>query len=87
MKKFFGRVGLAVIAMILPDECIMVFDTAEFASDCELGNAQSLQFHLNVGSEEANRIIVLQRSCNKSFELCCKAKERDAASYDSFKSF
>ena len=30
---------------------------AEFASDCELSNTQSLQFHLNVGFEEANRII------------------------------
>ena len=29
----------------------------EFASDCELSNTQSLQFHLNVGFEEANRII------------------------------
>lgn len=29
----------------------------EFASDCELTNTQSLQFHLNVGFEEANRII------------------------------
>ena len=29
----------------------------EFASDCELDNLRSLQFHLNVGFEEANRII------------------------------
>ena len=29
----------------------------EFASDCELSNTQSLQFHLNMGFEEANRII------------------------------
>ena len=29
----------------------------EFASDCELCNVQSLQFHLNVGFEETNRII------------------------------
>ena len=29
----------------------------EFASDCELNNTQSLQFHLNVGFTEANRII------------------------------
>ena len=29
----------------------------EFASDCELGNTQSLKFHLSVGFEEANRII------------------------------
>ena len=30
---------------------------AEFASDCELDNVQSLQFHMNVGFDEANRII------------------------------
>nr|AHN92761.1 acetyltransferase GNAT family [uncultured bacterium DCM007Kan02] len=29
----------------------------EFASDCELTNTQSLEFHLNVGFTEANRII------------------------------
>lgn len=29
----------------------------EFASDCELENAQSLRFHLSMGFEEANRII------------------------------
>ena len=29
----------------------------EFASDCELGNTQSMQFHLNAGFAEANRII------------------------------
>ena len=29
----------------------------EFASDCELDNTVSLQFHLNVGFREANRII------------------------------
>ena len=29
----------------------------EFASDCELDNIHSLQFHRNAGFEEANRII------------------------------
>ena len=29
----------------------------EFASDCELGNIVSLQFHLAMGFDEANRII------------------------------
>lgn len=29
----------------------------EFASDCELENAQSLRFHRNMGFAEANRII------------------------------
>lgn len=30
---------------------------SEFASDCELTNTGSLAFHLNMGFEEANRII------------------------------
>ena len=30
---------------------------SEFASDCELDNRASLSFHLNLGFEEANRII------------------------------
>lgn len=30
---------------------------AEFASDCELTNEESLRFHLKMGFEEANRII------------------------------
>ena len=30
---------------------------AEFASDCELTNVQSLQFHLKIGFKEANRNI------------------------------
>lgn len=30
---------------------------AEFASDCELDNTQSLAFHLHTGFTEANRII------------------------------
>lgn len=34
---------------------------AEFASDCELDNVQSLQFHLSVGFEEANRIICFKK--------------------------
>ena len=29
----------------------------EFASDCELENAQSLRFHLHAGFTEANRIV------------------------------
>ena len=33
----------------------------EFASDCELTNTQSLQFHLRVGFEEANRIICFSK--------------------------
>ncbi len=33
----------------------------EFASDCELGNEDSLKFHLAMGFEEANRIICFRK--------------------------
>ena len=33
----------------------------EFASDCELDNAESLRFHLAMGFEEANRIICFRK--------------------------
>lgn len=35
---------------------------AEFASDCELSNADSLRFHLKTGFTEANRIICFTKS-------------------------
>ena len=34
----------------------------EFASDCELENADSLDFHLALGFEEANRIICFRKN-------------------------
>ena len=33
----------------------------EFASDCELNNIGSLKFHLQLGFEEANRIICFKK--------------------------
>jgi len=33
----------------------------EFASDCELGNADSFRFHMPLGFEEANRIICFRK--------------------------
>ena len=34
----------------------------EFASDCELDNADSLRFHMSLGFEEANRIICFRKA-------------------------
>ena len=34
---------------------------SEFASDCELDNADSLNFHMALGFEEANRIICFRK--------------------------
>ena len=33
----------------------------EFASDCELDNADSYRFHMSLGFEEANRIICFRK--------------------------
>ena len=33
----------------------------EFASDCELGNTDSIKFHMSLGFEEANRIICFRK--------------------------
>ena len=35
---------------------------SEFASDCELGNDESLRFHLAAGFQEANRLICFRKS-------------------------
>ena len=34
----------------------------EFASDCELDNEDSLNFHMSLGFEEANRLICFRKS-------------------------
>ncbi len=34
---------------------------SEFASDCELGNVDSVRFHMSLGFEEANRIICFRK--------------------------
>jgi len=33
----------------------------EFASDCELGNEDSVKFHMSLGFEEVNRIICFKK--------------------------
>ncbi len=38
---------------------------SEFASDCELDNIDSLNFHLNVGFQEANRIICFNKKLDR----------------------
>lgn len=43
---------------------------SEFASDCELSNTASLQFHLKAGFEEANRIICFKKRIGSLSSLC-----------------
>ncbi len=53
----FRRSGIARSLLSACESWAKEKGCTEFASDCELGNTQSLQFHLSVGFQEANRII------------------------------
>ena len=53
----YRKQGLARRLLSACETWAKVQGCREFASDCELDNAQSLRFHLKAGFEEANRII------------------------------
>ena len=57
MMEACRKQGIAKKLLDACEEWAKSMGCLEFASDCELDNVQSLQFHLNVGFEEANRII------------------------------
>ena len=57
VAELWRKQGLAKALLAACESWAKSKGCAEFASDCELDNTQSLQFHLNVGFEEANRII------------------------------
>ena len=49
--------GIARELLTACEEWAKSMGCREFASDCELGNDESLRFHLRTGFEEVNRII------------------------------
>ena len=51
-----GR-GVARALLSACEDWARAMGCTEFASDCELDNAASLRFHVNVGFREVNRII------------------------------
>jgi len=53
----FRKHGIARDLLMAAESWAKEQGCSEFASDCELTNAESLRFHLSVGFEEANRII------------------------------
>ena len=53
----YRKQGVAKALLTACESWVKSKGCSEFASDCELDNAQSLQLHLRVGFEEANRII------------------------------
>lgn len=57
VAEAYRKQGIAKALLTACESWAKTKGCSEFASDCELDNTQSLQFHLNVGFEEANRII------------------------------
>ena len=53
----FRRQGLAKLLLTACENWARNLGCTEFASDCELNNSDSLNFHLGLGFSEANRII------------------------------
>ena len=60
-EKFRGR-GYARLLLTACEIWAKEKGCREFASDCELDNTQSLNFHLKTGFAEANRIICFTKT-------------------------
>ncbi len=57
VEEGLRRRGVAAALLKACEGWALLQGCREFASDCELDNANSLRFHLASGFEEANRII------------------------------
>ncbi len=57
VEKKFRRQGIAEKLLAACQDWAKEQGCSEFASDCELGNEDSLKFHLKLGFEEVNRIV------------------------------
>ena len=57
VREPFRRRGVAGQLLRACEAWATELGCTEFASDCELGNTDSLRFHLRMGFDEANRII------------------------------
>ena len=57
VKEEYRKQGYAKELLSACEQWAKKQGCAEFASDCELSNADSFAFHMGMGFEEANRII------------------------------
>ena len=62
VSEAFRRQGIAGRLLHSCEEWARTVGCREFASDCELANEESRQFHLRMGFAEANRIICFTKS-------------------------
>lgn len=61
VREEFRRSGFASRLLIECQNWAKAKGCAEFASDCEINNDDSLKFHLKMGFAEANRIICFSK--------------------------
>lgn len=62
VKVEYRKLGIGKELLIRCEEWAKSKGCSEFASDCEFNNMESLNFHLLVGFEEANRIICFKKN-------------------------
>ena len=65
VRADFRKQGLAKELLVACEQWARELGCLEFASDCELDNTDSMNFHLNCGFEEANRIISFTKKLNR----------------------
>jgi len=65
VREAFRGKGLAGTLLTACEKWARERGCLEFASDCELDNTDSLNFHLNCGFTEANRIICFTKKLNR----------------------
>ena len=65
VREEYRRKGHARALLATCEEWTISQGCSEFASDCELDNADSLLFHLKMGFIEANRIICFTKNLAK----------------------
>ena len=65
IKEPYRRRGFAQALLEACESWAAANGCQEFASDCELQNQDSLQFHLHTGFREANRIICFTKKLSK----------------------
>lgn len=62
VSESMRRRGIARKLLAACEDWARTMGCREFASDCELDNDLSIQFHLKVGFREANRIVCFTRT-------------------------
>ena len=62
VEETYRRQGVARALLAACEDWAGEHGCAEFASDCELSNTESLLFHLKLGFLEANRIICFTKT-------------------------